>query len=48
MTERQNQDKHVNAFGRKLINLCKTLQLRILNGRVLGDLRGISSPYKIL
>ena len=37
---RNSQDNKVNSYGRKLIELCKTLPLRILNGRKLGDLLG--------
>ena len=37
---RNNMDKGFNSYGPKLIDLCKTVPLRILNGRVLGDLFG--------
>ena len=37
---RYNCDKGSNSYGRKLIELCKTVPLRILNGRKLGDLFG--------
>ena len=30
-------DGYVNSFGRKLLSLCKTTGLRILNGRHEGD-----------
>jgi hypothetical protein len=33
-------DTHVNTFGRKLLELCKTTQMLILNGRHLGDKGG--------
>ena len=37
---RSNRDKEDNKFGNKLINLCETLGLVILNGRKTGDLSG--------
>ena len=37
---RNNCDKKSNSYGNKLIELCKTVPLRILNGRLLGDLLG--------
>ena len=37
---RNSQDDKINSYGRKLIELCKSLPLRILNGRKLGDLLG--------
>ena len=37
---RSSQDQKVNSYGRKLIELCKSLPLRILNGRKVGDLLG--------
>ena len=33
-------DQGFNSYGPKFIDLCKTVPLRILNGRVLGDLFG--------
>ena len=38
--ERWNIDTGFNSYGTKLLNLCKNLPLRILNGRFLGDLLG--------
>ena len=38
--ERQNCDKVVNAFGKRLIELCQMSGLRIVNGRKLGDSAG--------
>ena len=35
--QRNNMDRYVNSFGRKLLSLCKTTGLRILNGRHEGD-----------
>ena len=37
---RNNMDQGFNSYGPKLIDLCKAVPLRILNGRVLGDLFG--------
>ena len=37
---RNNIDNGSNSYGAKFLNLCKTLPLRILNGRFLGDLLG--------
>ena len=37
---RNNMDQGFNSYGPKFIDLCKTLPLRIINGRVLGDLFG--------
>jgi hypothetical protein len=34
---RENFDSTVNNHGKCLIELCKTCNLRILNGRTLGD-----------
>ena len=38
--ERQNCDNVVNAFGKRLIELCQMSGLRIVNGRKLGDSAG--------
>ena len=37
---RCNQDTKINARGKDLVNLCKSADLRILNGRTIGDLMG--------
>ena len=37
---RNSMDKTVNSYGKKFIELCKAVPLRILNGRKLGDLMG--------
>jgi len=37
---RQNEDIHINCYGNRLIEICKTLNMRILNGRTLGDIQG--------
>ena len=37
---RENQDSGQNSYGPKFLELCKKVNLRILNGRTLGDLTG--------
>ncbi|CAG2205122.1 unnamed protein product [Mytilus edulis] len=37
---RKSQDKIINPQGRDLLDLCVSAQLRILNGRFIGDLLG--------
>ena len=37
---RRNTDKFLNAHGRKIIQLCQSIDLIILNGRSKGDLLG--------
>ena len=44
-TPRQNQDKTDNNMGRKLIELCKSYDLQILNGRSTGDSNGAFTFY---
>ena len=39
MIESCSMDACVNDYGKKLIEVCK-IELRIANGRVLGDLNG--------
>ncbi len=39
-SDRINCDNKVNSFGRKLIELCKCANLKILNGRTIGDING--------
>ena len=40
ISPRNNCDRNSNSYGQKLIELCKTVPLRILNGRKIGDLLG--------
>ena len=40
LTKRQNFDNIVNDHGKQLLDLCKTCDLRILNGRSKGDTLG--------
>ncbi|VDI77371.1 Hypothetical predicted protein [Mytilus galloprovincialis] len=37
---RRSQDKILNSQGRELLDLCATAQLRLLNGRFIGDILG--------
>ena len=43
---RVSQDIHVNDRGNQLIDLCISSQLRIMNGRTLGDLLGLNTCHK--
>ena len=43
---RQNKDVKTNTWGKELLNLCKGANLRILNGRTMGDLYGDFTYYK--
>ena len=42
---RQNLDKITNRYGNHLLSLCKSAQLRICNGRKLGDIFGSYTCY---
>ena len=42
---RKNQDKKTNNMGLKLLELCKSHDLQILNGRSIGDSTGSFSFY---
>ena len=42
---RNNMDLGSNSYGNKLLELCKTVPLRILNGRMFGDLFGNLTCY---
>ena len=45
-TSRNNQDLHSpDTYGKKLLDLCKTCDLRIANGRLLGDHLGYYTCY---
>ena len=45
--ERNNMDKHkVCPVGRKLLDLCQSSSMRILNGRTVGDLLGAKTCFK--
>jgi hypothetical protein len=43
---RKSHDSTVNERGRDIIDLCLSSQVRILNGRVVGDLQGKLTFYK--
>ena len=43
---RQNEDINTNEYGKQLLSLCQEYQLRILNGRTLGDLNGKLTCFK--
>ena len=43
---RYSQGKTINSLRRNLIDLCLTRQLKIINGRTLGDLTGKFTCYK--
>ena len=38
--ERQNFDSTINNHGKKIIEICKSTEMRILNGRINGDSLG--------
>ena len=38
--KRNNQDLHINSYGEKLIAFSISTQMRILNGKTLGDFQG--------
>ena len=46
MPQRHNEDVTVNKYGINLMNIIEQSQLIILNGRVLGDLKGSKTCQK--
>ena len=46
MCRRANQDDFVNDFGKTLIDLCRMCELRIINGRKLGDSGGKKTCHR--
>lgn len=38
--KRLNKDENINSYGKKLIDLCLSTDLKIANGRTIGDLYG--------
>ena len=47
LLNRHNEDiSSVNTYGRRLLDLCKDHEMRILNGRTIGDLSGKLTCYK--
>ena len=47
LTKRQNFDNIVDDHGKQLLDLCKTCDLRILNGRSKGDTLGKFAHHSI-
>ena len=45
VTVRRNMDSKIDSRGKELLDFCVTHQLRILNGRTLGDLNGKYTCY---
>jgi hypothetical protein len=43
---RGNMDPLINSYGLRLLELCQSVPLRILNGRKLGDITGSYTCYK--
>ena len=43
---RGNRDRLVNSYGIRLLEICQSVPLRILNGRKLGDVLGTYTCYK--
>ena len=43
---RRNEDTTTNEYGKQLLSLCQEYQMRILNGRFLGDLNGKLTCFK--
>ena len=43
---RGNMDMTTNSFGVKLLSLCKSVPLRVCNGRKIGDILGEYTCYK--
>lgn len=39
-TERNNEDKHQNAYGKMLLEMCKANKMLIVNGRIGDNLTG--------
>ena len=46
LSQRHNEDVTVNKYGRNLMNIIEQSHLIILNGRVLGDLKGSKTCHK--
>lgn len=44
-TQRSSQDPSINEFGRALIALCRSTDMRICNGRTEGDLEGACTCF---
>lgn len=46
VSERNSRDKKMSPYGRKLLELCQSMQLTILNGRTVGDHFGEFTSYQ--
>ena len=46
LSVRRNEDINTNEYGKHLLSLCQEHQLRIMNGRMLGDLNGKPTSFK--
>ena len=47
LSRRQNEDiTPANTYGKRLLDLCKDHEMRILNGRIIVDLAGKRTCYK--
>jgi len=47
LPKRDSHDKTVNQYGRSLLDLCKSCDLNILNGRTLGDCSGKFTCHEV-
>ena len=45
-TKRNNSDQCTNVFGNRLLELCRASEIRIVNGRKLGDTSGKKTCYQ--
>ena len=46
ITPRSSQDKILDPRGKELLDLCKTNELRIVNGRKTGDILGNFTSFQ--
>ena len=46
LSARHNEATIINEYGKHLLTLCQEYQLRIMNGRILGDLEGKLTCFK--
>ena len=46
LSARHNKDTTINKYGKHLLTLCQEYQLRIMNGRILGDLEDKLTCFK--
>ena len=43
---RLNEDHSINSHGRQLIDICKSSEIKVLNGRKFGDILGNCTCFK--